>query len=77
MKISEKEFATICFITLMQNHATKSPKYIKEKSAMLDMGYFAIQRLHPTLRMGVVEYFDKWAIPFPEEAEEFISLMKS
>lgn len=68
----EKQFALICYLILMQNLGSKSPNYIKEKYQILNMGYFAIQILHPMLRDYVVEYYKKWNLEFPKKAKDFI-----
>ncbi len=73
-KLTKAEFAMICYLTLMQDLTTKTIKYITEKSQMLDMGYAAIQVLHPTLRVYVRDYCGEWKYEFPKEAEEYISL---
>lgn len=69
----EKQFALICYLVLMQTLSSKSPDYILEKYKMLEMGYSAIQRLHPTLHDYVIQYYEKWNLKFPEQAKKFIN----
>ena len=72
-KINEYEFALLCYVTLMQGVATKTVEYMVEKAHMLEMGYSAIQVLHPTLRDYIKDYCKEWRYEFPVEAQEYIS----
>lgn len=71
-KLNEYEFSVLCYVTLMQGIQTKTVEYMVEKAHMLEMGFAAIQVLHPTLRDYVRDYCKEWNYEFPAGAEEYL-----
>ncbi len=71
MTITEKQFAAVCFLILMNHHGDgieeAHPSYIEEKLPMLNSGYEAYGYLDHHNRMAVLIYLKKWHYDLPEQ----------
>lgn len=82
MKLTKEQFAILCHHILIGNYDGKEDKfsksidYMEQKLVVLDMGYFAIQALHPLLRLYVVEYLKKWNYELPKEIKDILETVK-
>jgi len=74
MILSDKEFALVCFLVLMQNREgvlDKHPEYIQEKKLMLNMGYDAYSMLDPKNQTLVKLYHLRWHLDLPYVIEKY------
>ena len=73
IKITEKQFALICYNVLMANGKgliSKSIKYITDKHNIVDSGYFAFGVLDINNQCKVINYLKEWHIKIPEEIQK-------
>ena len=64
--LSEKLYATICFLVLMQDEEMKHVYYVQEKMAMLDEGLNAFAWLDWKNMAKVIDYLRQYKLEIPE-----------
>jgi hypothetical protein len=77
MKPTERAFAALCFLVLMDHHGTgykeAHPRYIDEKSMMLSMGYdAAFSMLDGENQDRVITHLKDWGYSIPEGLAESV-----
>lgn len=70
MKPTERQFAAVCYLILMNHHgagvAEAHPSYAVEKLRLLEMGYEAISMLDADNQLAVELHLAKWGFVMPE-----------
>lgn len=72
-KLTEEQFAMICFLVLMQNGnglEDKAPIYVEEKSKMLTMGYNAFGELDAPNMESVMFWMEMWRVEVPPQIRQ-------
>lgn len=79
MTLSPQQFATICFLALMQGGGgllDKSPSYISEKTDLLNRGVDAFAALDIHNRRKVMQWCVAWGVEMPKEIVEALKAEK-
>jgi len=73
-KISEKAFAMLCYLVLMDHHGhgyiDAHPSYIEEKLYILNLGIEAWELLDYPNQRKVLQYLGHWKFQVPEEIKK-------
>lgn len=79
MPISTDDFATVCYLVLMQNGdglADKHPSYISEKKYMLESGLDAFGALDIHNMRKVRDWCASWGVEMPPEAADELKMQE-
>lgn len=75
MEISEKQFAAVCFLVLMDHHGAgfqeAHPVYIEEKLSLLDRGYEAYGALDRENQERAKRHCVRWGFDLPEPVRDY------
>jgi len=78
-KITDENFAMICFLVLMQNGAgiyDKSPDYIREKTPMIGEGLNAFAFLDINNMEKASAWCSRWGVELPEKIQKELTLQQ-
>lgn len=77
MKPTERSFAALCFLVLMDHHGAgykqAHPNHIDEKLHILSMGYdSAFSMLDHENRVRVIDHLTRWGYTVPEGITDMV-----
>jgi len=74
MIVSERQYAAICYLVLMNHHGAgigeAHPAYAEEKLHLLEMGYNATNMLDDFNRAAVAQHLEKWGYRLPTHKDD-------